>query len=326
MTDKYTLLFYHPTMEKLAQMVAEHPDYKGRVRLGKCSWAAFNDGFPNIRVDGDDSLSMEYHDVAFLANLSKPADIFEQLAIMYALPRMRACNFRVFVPYFSTGTMERVDTFGEVATASTMARILSAIPLCKSGPSTVVVYDIHALQEQFYFADSVLVQLRSAVYLLRQKLRCLPDVADVSIAFPDDGAAKRFKARVKEFEHIICIKVREGDTRRVTVKEGNAAGRHCVILDDLVQTGGTLIECAKALLGAGAAKVSCFVTHGVFPQESWKRFLGTDAAPTPFHKVWITDTIPDTAAAVTGQGPFEVLSIAPLVGNLLTGDAPLEDL
>jgi len=246
---------------------------------------------------------------------------------------MRARHFRVIVPYFSTGTMERVERPGQVATAATMARILSAVPSCPTGPSTIVIYDIHALQEQFYFSDAVLVQLKSAVYLLKQALATRPDRQTVSIAFPDDGAAKRFKHLVKDFPHIVCIKVRDGDARKVIVKDGEAAGRHCVILDDLVQTGGTLIECAKALKEAGAAKVSCFVTHGVFPNESWRRFLSQDGAPPLFEKVWITDSVPATVAAVTSSvegglaatlPPFEVLSLAPLIGNLITGDAPLE--
>lgn len=359
------ILFYHRSMEALAQRVASHKDYQGRIKLGRIMWNTFADGFPNIKVHDEDCSSLEHHDAAFLASMREPAEIFEQLAILYALPRMRARHFRVFVPYFSTGTMERVDAYGEVATAATMARILSAIPSCPTGPSTVVVYDIHALQEQFYFADTVLVQLKSAVHLLRQKLASLPDKEKVSIAFPDDGAAKRFKRLVGAYPHVVCIKVRDGDARKVVVKEGEVAGRHCVILDDLVQTGGTLIECAKALkvsaapchadphgppLGprcahagdqtrcspqprrvtprrtqeAGATTASCFVTHGVFPNQSWKRFVGTAEKPTPFHKVWITDTVPNSAAAVEGQEPFEVLSIAPLIGNLITGDPPLE--
>ena len=86
---------------------------------------------------------------------------------------------------------------------------------------------------------------------------------------------------------IVCSKVRVGDVRTVTVTEGTASGRHCVIVDDLVQSGGTLLECAKCLkdlgscsaathpadccLLAGATKVSCFVTHGIVPCSQSKQ-------------------------------------------------------
>ena len=138
-------------MERLAKQLVAHPLYAGRVRLGRCAWECFADATPSIQIDPEDCMAMdtEEHDVAFLASFADPKLIFEQLALLYAMPRMRARNFRVIVPYFSTGTMERVERPGQVATAATMARILSAVPSCPTGPSTIVIYDIHALQEQF---------------------------------------------------------------------------------------------------------------------------------------------------------------------------------
>merc|ERR1719343_207673 len=113
---------------------------------------------------------------------------------------------------------------------------------------------------------------------------------------------------------IICDKIRVGDERVVKVKEGDAAGKHVIIIDDLVQSGGTLLECAKPLKAMGATKVSCFVTHAVFPNESYNKFLDTDL----IHKFWVTDSIP-TAKDIDGKGPFEVLSLAPLVAGYLMG-------
>ena len=172
----------------------------------------------------------------------------------------------------------------------------------------------------------VQVELKSAVYLLRQQLFTkLPkqELDTISIAFPDDGAAKRFKTKFPELPIIVCSKVRVGDERRVTVSEGEASGRHCVIVDDLVQSGGTLLECAKCLKALGATRVSCFVTHAIFPNENWKKFMHTEGGANIIDKVWITDTVPQIAEAVANIEPFEVLSIAPLVGHLLTGEGVL---
>ena len=65
----------------------------------------------------------------------------------------------------------------------------------------------------------------------------------------------------------------EGNKRRVVIADGDPSGRHVLVMDDLVQTGGTLFECAGALKAAGASSVSGFAVHAVFPDGSWRRFL-----------------------------------------------------
>ncbi|CAN0427646.1 unnamed protein product, partial [Scytosiphon promiscuus] len=94
------------------------------------------------------------------------------------------------------------------------------------------------------------------------------------IAFPDDGAAKRFAHMFEGlgFHTVICGKIRDGETRSITIQDGDPAGKNIIIVDDLVQTGGTLYECGLALKAAGASSVQAFVAHGVFPKEAWKRF------------------------------------------------------
>uniref|UniRef100_A0A7S2QDK4 Phosphoribosyltransferase domain-containing protein n=1 Tax=Zooxanthella nutricula TaxID=1333877 RepID=A0A7S2QDK4_9DINO len=289
--------------------------------MSELEWKRFNDGFPNLQINKEDAERLEsFYGTCFIVSFHSPAVIFEQLALLYALPKMRARNFRVILPWFSTGTMERVDQAGQIATANSLARMLSATPMGPSGPATVVIYDIHALQEQFYFHDTILVELKSAVWLLKhhiQELLRQNPKEEIAIAFPDDGAHKRFKAKFAEFPLIICAKTREGDKRVVSVREGAPKNRHCIIVDDLVQSGGTLLECAKPLKDLGATKVSCFVTHGVFPKESWRKFVDCDL----IHKFWITDSIPTTCREIEGLAPFEVLSLAPLIANYLIGVA-----
>lgn len=119
----------------------------------------------------------------------------------------------------------------------------------KCGPARLVMWDIHALQERFYFDNHVIPIFRTATPLLIQKLKELndPDVKprlvknniQISIAFPDEGALKRFGKEYKEanFDLVVCTKVREGDKRIITIKEGDVSGRHVVIVDDLVKTG-----------------------------------------------------------------------------------------
>lgn len=108
----------------------------------------FADGFPNLYVR--DAIRIRNRHVAFLASFHDPGVIFEQISIIYQLPRLFVGSFTLVLPYFPTGTAERVEAEGDVATAFTLARIISNIPLARGGPASVVIFDIHALQERFY--------------------------------------------------------------------------------------------------------------------------------------------------------------------------------
>lgn len=349
---KDCVLFYYPDTEELAHKIVQASG--NGVELGEINWAKFNDGFPNLFVR--DATRIRNRHVAFLASFQSPASIFEQLSIIYQLPRMFVGSFTLVLPYFPTGTAERVEAEGDVATAVTLARILSNIPLSRGGPTSVVIFDIHALQERFYFGDTVLPLFESGIPLLRARLAALPDRDQVTIAYPDEGAWKRFHYQFGDYPEIICTKVRDGAKRIVRLKEGAPRGRHVVIVDDLVQSGGTLLECGKLLALTGASAVSAYATHGVFPQRSFEKFTApsssgrvgsagsasagatggpgepspsgaSDAASTaaalaaaaaPFFKYfWISDSCPETAAAVRGVKPFEVLSLADAIAATL---------
>lgn len=104
----------------------------------------FEDGFPNIFIPN--AQGIRGRRVAFLASFSSPAVIFEQLSVIYALPKLFISSFTLVLPFFPTGTFERMEDEGDVATAFTLARILSNIPISRGGPTSLVTFDIHALQ------------------------------------------------------------------------------------------------------------------------------------------------------------------------------------
>ena len=310
------MLFYTPDTEPLARRVAAQAGFE--IELAHISWSHFPDGFPNLFVR--DATAIRDRHCAFLASFHSPGVIFEQLSICYALPKMFCASFTLVLPFFPTGTAERVELEGEVATAFTLARLVSHIPLCRGGPADVVIFDIHALQERFYFGDAVAPLFLSGVPLLLKELRTLPDGRDVCICYPDEGAWKRFHWQFAgAFPEVICTKVRDGNTRKVTLKEGSPQGRHCVIVDDLVQSGGTLAECARALAGAGSGRVSAYVTHAVFPHQSWKRFArGSEPeGDVPFAHFWCTDSCPLTVRDVEDVQPFKILTLARPIAEAL---------
>lgn len=294
-----------PQMAALAErIVAAHPG----ITLGTIRWGVFADGFPNIMIDNVEAI--RNHDLAFLASFDTPGDIFFQLSAIYEIPRYAVKSFKIILPYYPTGTMERVDQDGQIATAATLAKMVSNVPMTLSGPAQIILFDIHALQERFYFSDQVIPRLESGVPLVQDKLPLLKDPA---VAFPDEGALKRFGKWFDAYPHIVCHKVRDGSQRKISIREGRAADRHVVIVDDLAMSGGTLLECRRMLRESGARAVSAYVTHAVFPQDAWRNF--TQAG---FEHFWVTDSVPRQAAVLAGQPPFEVLSLDTAIAALLT--------
>lgn len=311
---KKVILFHCVESAELARKVASHSQHL--IQLQSINWRSFDDGFPNLFINNAHDIRGEH--VAFLASFSSPVVIFEQLSVIFALPRLFVASFTLVLPFFPTGSFERMEEEGDVATAFTMARILSNIPISRGGPTSIVIYDIHALQERFYFGDHVLPCFETGIPLLKQRLHQLPDSEKIVVAFPDDGAWKRFHKLLDHYPTVICTKVREGDKRIVRLKEGDPSGFHVVIVDDLVQSGGTLIECQKVLVAHGAAKVSAYVTHGVFPKRSWERFVHkNEESERAFAYFWITDSCPLTVTAIANKAPFEVLSLTGSIADAL---------
>ncbi len=298
-------------MKSVARALANHASTRGVLGMtfGNIRWGSFEDGLPDLRIENADEIADA--DVSFLAYFT-PANLFAQIAAIYAIPRHRARSLKLILPYFPPGTKERVIEYGDIATAKTMARMLSAIPFSKNGPAEIVMFDIHALAEQFYFEDTVLPRLESAMRLFKLRISTLPDRDNIAIAFPDEGARKRFGREFTEFPVIECRKSRDGAQRFVSILEGNPAGKHVIIVDDIDKTCGTKLACKDALCEAGAATISSYSTHGVYPQESWGKMIGTG-----FKHVWITDSCPTMANYLRGVGQFEVISLAPEIERII---------
>ncbi len=297
-------IFFYPTCEKQATAMAETDK---RLKLGQVKWERFPDKFPNLFVSHMDELASTH--VALLMSITSPETVFEQMSVFYALAAQKPASLRVLLPYFPTGTMERVDHEGQVATAHTLAQMFTAVGHAGPGPVPLYIWDAHALAIRHYFGPSIAPRFKSGVKRLTEgRLKRDEHV----VVFPDDGALKRFKVmfinekREPIFPLAVCRKVREGDKRFMTLLDGDVRGRHAVIVDDLVHSGGTILECKKALDEKGASKVSVFVTHAVMENGAWKKFL--DAG---FDRVWVTDSVPETADAVSDQPPFEVATLVP---------------
>lgn len=308
---RYQIIAADACVPMAERMALQYPD---RFTFHPTTWEKFPDGTDSIEIGGftpHNVISGEH--VLFMASFHNNDVTLSQFQVMICLLQSFIESLTVVLPFSPVGTMERVIREGQVATAATYAHMFSSLPNC-GRPTRLMVYDLHTLQNRFYLHGNAVAPLQTVIPLLKDKMK---QTGIDCVAFPDDGAAKRFLAMfqdMKGVEIIVCGKTRgEGDARTVTIQDGDAAGKHIVIVDDLVQTGGTLYETGKVLQEAGASSVNSFVTHGVFPNQSWKRFnKGGDRAC--FNKFWVTNSIP----TVTNNLPvkdeiFEVLDLMDLI-------------
>mmetsp|Transcript_13123 Transcript_13123/g.22302 ORF Transcript_13123/g.22302 Transcript_13123/m.22302 type:complete len:383 (+) Transcript_13123:401-1549(+) len=306
---QYRIIAEKATEPMANRMAKAYPD---RFTYHSTKWNKFPDGTDNIEIGGFlpyNLLSGEH--VLFLASFHNNDVTLSQFQVIICLLQSFIESLTVVLPYYPVGTMERVTKEGTVATAATYAHMFSSLPSC-GRPTRLMVYDLHTLQNRFYLHGNAVASLQTAIPLLKERI--LASNID-AVAFPDDGAAKRFGELFQdmELELIVCGKTRgDGDQRTVVIQDGDAEGKNIVIVDDLVQTGGTLYECGKTLQAAGAASVNAFVSHAVFPNQSWKRFhTGGDRAC--FDKFWVTNSIPTITDTLPDDGPFEVLDLMDLI-------------
>jgi adenine phosphoribosyltransferase len=162
-----TIVFYHPSVESLAEnYIANNIN----CRKGIIIWDKFADGQPNITFENMKQL--ENKNIVFFISLYDKANLFEQLSMLMIMPRQLIRSLDIYITYFSVGTMERVDQEGMLATAETMAKIISnsITVVTKTGPAIIHIYDIHALPIRFYSSDNVIIKLHTAIPLLLKKL------------------------------------------------------------------------------------------------------------------------------------------------------------
>lgn len=267
-------VFTGPGYEDLGQRLQDMQS--DRFTYYSTKYDKFPDGTDNITLSGFSPVNkIAGTHILFLASLISNDITLSQFSVLIVLLQSFIKSLTIVLPFYPVGTNERVDVEGRVATANTYAMLLSSLPSCGK-PARLMIYDIHALQERFYFHGSIIPSLHSALPLLIPRLEARNITA---VAFPDDGAAKRFGHFFRRLGYhiIVCGKVRQGTKRIVTIQDGEPLGRKIVIIDDLAQTGGTLYEAGVQLKRHGATEVYAYVTHGVFPGESWKRFLYSES-------------------------------------------------
>jgi adenine phosphoribosyltransferase len=301
--DNLPVLMWHYTMESFAQKMLQ----VSNIRPSYVNWNYFPDMWPNITFEP--SVSLINKDIIFVMSIAVKEIFAEQLALLVALPRQLINSLTIIVPYLGPATHERVDYSGQLATVEPILKILSScIPMTKTGPPILRILDIHALQIRFYTNDNITMKLMSAIPVLLNYLKSKEQ--RYVIAYPDDGAYKRFKYFFEDFPQVICSKIREGEIRKIIIRERvnwpeDIILDNVIIIDDLVQSGETLLSCAEALKSLDFKNTSVYATHAVFPNDAWKKFVNSNV----INEFIITNSNPEVADKLNGVNPFVVLDV-----------------
>jgi ribose-phosphate pyrophosphokinase len=226
-----------------------------------------------------------------------------------------AATLTLVIPYMGYSTMDRATRSGEVVKAKTRARLLSLVPQAVRG-NRVVLVDLHVEGLQHYFEGGAHPFHVYAKPLVLDAARRLGG-KDFVMACTDAGRAKWVESLAVDLNVTasFVFKRRDADGKtQVTAVSAQVAGKRVVIYDDMIRTGGSLINAARAYRDAGAESLVAITTHGVFPGDALERIRDTGL----FAELVCTNTHPRALElAATSQGFLAVESMAPLLARFL---------
>jgi len=233
--------------------------------------------------------------------------VMELLIMIDALRRASAGSITAVIPYYGYARQDRKVAPRTPITSKLVADLLSA-----AGVDRVVALDLHAAQIQAFF-NVPFDHLFAMPALLEQHL-LVNYAREVVVVSPDAGGVERARAYAKRLHGQLAII----DKRRERANEsevmniiGDVEGKSCLLIDDMIDTAGTLCNAANALVKAGAKRVSACATHAVLSGPAVKRIAESDLA-----EVVITNSIPLSEEAKT-CGKFKVVSIARLLAEAI---------
>jgi ribose-phosphate pyrophosphokinase len=234
-------------------------------------------------------------------------NVMELLIMCDALRRASAGSINAVIPYYGYARQDRKVAPRTPITSKLVADLIQA-----AGVTRVVTVDLHAGQIQGFFNIPV-DHLYAMPVVLEDYLKKNFDASAVFVS-PDAGGVERARAYSKRLNASLAII----DKRRERANEsevmnliGDVKGRPCVVLDDIIDTAGTLCNAAKALMSKGATKVVGVATHGVLSGPAIQRIIDS-----PLTEVVITDTIPMSDAALA-SGKIKQVSLAKLLGEAI---------
>jgi ribose-phosphate pyrophosphokinase len=271
--------------------------------LGKSVVKFFSDGEINVEIHE----SVRGMDVFVIQSLCAPVNdnLMELLILIDALKRASAERITAVLPYFGYARQDR-----KVLPRAPISAKLVADLITTAGASRVLTVDLHAGQIQGFF--NIPVDHLFAAPVLLEFLKQLKD--DIVIVSPDAGGVERARAYAKRIDASLAIIDKRRETPNVAQVMniiGDVKGMNAILVDDMVDTGGTLARAAYALAEKGAKSISACCTHAVLSGQAVKVI-----AESPIQEMIVTDTIPLRKEAQSCS-KIKVLSISELLADAI---------
>jgi len=288
-------------------------DYLGRAiakgagwELGQVARKTFPDGEHYLRVETDPA----DRDVVLVGGTVDDASTLELYDLACGLVSLGAYRLRLVMPFFGYSTMERSVRTGEIVTAKTRARLLSSIPQASRG-TQVFLLDLHVDAIAHYFEGGLRTIHVYGKPLVMHAARRLGG-SEFVMACTDAGRAKWVESLANDLVVPVAFVYKRrtgGDSTEVTGVSAQVAGKRVIIYDDMIRTGGSLIDAAEAYRDAGAVAIDAIATHGLFPGDSLQRIEASGL----FGSIVVTDSHPRAVALGKPGGFLQVESTAALL-------------
>lgn len=282
------------------------------VPLTKCQVRRFAD----MEIFVEIQENVRGQDTFIVQSTSFPANdhLMEVLIMTDALRRASARRITAVIPYFGYARQDRKPGPRTPISAKLVANLIS-----RAGADRVLTVDLHAGQIQGFF-DIPTDNLFAAPVMVRD-IRERNDLKNLMVVSPDVGGVVRARALAKRIDAPLAIvdkrRERAGESEVMNVI-GDPTGKTCILVDDIVDSGGTLCNAADALIAQGARDVYAYITHGVLSGGAVARI-----AKSSLKELVVTDTIAPTEAMLQTNN-IRVLPIAPLIGEAIARTAKEE--
>ncbi|WP_375658770.1 ribose-phosphate pyrophosphokinase [Bartonella sp. MR30HLJHH] len=298
-------LFCGNSNPRLAEDVATYLN----IPLGKATVKRFAD--QEIFVELHENVRGQ--DVFVLQSTSYPANdhLMELLIMIDALRRSSARRITAVIPYFGYARQDRKPGPRTPISAKLVANLIT-----EAGAHRVLTLDLHAGQIQGFF--DIPTDNLYAVPVISRDVKVHYSLENVIVVSPDVGGVVRARALAKRLNSLLAIvdkrRERPGESEVMNII-GDVSGKDCLLLDDIVDSGGTLCNAASALLKHGANSVTAYITHGVLSGNAIERITNSE-----MKELVITDSIMPIQAIEKAHN-IRVLPIADLIGEAIARTA-----